>query len=103
MKFSACGFGPFAGFFIANLVASAYDVVSPRNIGFATGLLDMIGGLGGGAAVLLTGFLKNTLGTETLMLYCAASSMVLAVMLLATVRVRFSQERYQPAAAASRP
>lgn len=97
MKLGACGFGLFAGFFIANLVSSAYDIVRPRNFGFAIGLLNMIGGLGGGAAVLLTGFFKHSVGTGTLMLYCAASSMLLALILLVTVRSRFEQERFRPA------
>src|SRR5258708_7692437 len=55
LKISALCFGLFAGIFVSNIFASTYDIVSPRNFGLATGVINMAGGLGSGAAILFTG------------------------------------------------
>jgi len=92
LKLCACGFGLCAGFFIANAFASAYDVIEPRNFGLATGLMNMLGGWGGGAAILLTGVFKKSLGTGGLMLYASGTAMILAVVLLIVVEKRYVRE-----------
>ncbi len=93
LKFSACGFGLFAGLLIANVVSSAYDVVAPADFGLASGVLNMIGGLGSGAAVLLAGIFKDSLGVGTIMLYFALAAMALSIGLWAVVARRFESER----------
>jgi MFS family permease len=86
-SFSAA-FGFLSGLFIANLFASAYDVVPERNYGFAAGALNMIGGLAGGAAILLTGLLKGSLGMAGLVRWGAVASAVTAAVMVAVVALR---------------
>ncbi len=93
LKLSACGFGLFAGFFIANVVSSAYDVIGPADFGLATGVLNMIGGLGSGAAVLLAGVFKDSLGIAAILFYFALAAMALSIALWAVVARRFETER----------
>jgi nitrate/nitrite transporter NarK len=93
LKLSACGFGLFAGFFAGNLFSSLYDVAGPRDSGLATGLLNSVGGLGGGAAILVVGLWRHSLGIDRLMLCALLTSAVSAMLLLRVVRARFSRER----------
>lgn len=86
LELSACCFGIFAGFFMANVFASAHDIVSQPNFGFATGLLNMAGGLGAGAAVFITGLLKHSLGMSNLMFAATVAAMLTAILLALTVK-----------------
>ena len=61
-KLSAAAFGFFAGVFVANTFAAAYDVISRQNYGLATGILNLTGGLAGGAAILAAGLWKASVG-----------------------------------------
>lgn len=92
LKLSACGFGLFAGFSIANVVSSAYDVIAPADFGLATGVLNMIGGLGSGAAVLLAGVFKDSLGIAAILLYFALAAVALSIGLWVVVAKRFETE-----------
>jgi predicted MFS family arabinose efflux permease len=92
LKLSACGFGMFAGFFAGNLFSSLYDVAGPRDYGLATGLLNAVGGLGGGAAILVVGLWRHSLGIDRLMLYTLLASAAAAVLLWLVVRARFHRE-----------
>lgn len=93
LKLSACGFGLFAGFFAGNLFSALYDVAGPRDYGLATGLLNSVGGFGGGAAILVVGLWRHSLGIDTLMLYALLASAASAMFLLLIVRARFGRER----------
>jgi MFS family permease len=93
LKLCACGFGWFAGFLMANVVSSAYDVIAPREFGLATGVLNMTGGLGSGVAVLLAGVFKDSLGIAGILLYFALAAMALSFVLWAVVAKRFETER----------
>ena len=92
LKISACGFGLFAGLFVANIFSGLYDVVSRRNFGFATGLVNMIGGLGAGAAILLTGMLKQSMSISSLMLFGASASMFMSLVLLYVLTRHFTRQ-----------
>jgi MFS family permease len=96
LKISACGFGLFAGLFVANIFSGLYDVVARRNFGFATGLVNMIGGLGAGAAILLTGMLKQSMSISSLMMFGATAAMIMSVVLLIVIS-RFFQKRTEQA------
>ena len=93
LKASACGFGLLGGFFMANVFSAPYDVVAPRNFGLATGLLNLFGGLGGGAAILLVAIFQRSFAISGLMLFPAVSAMTMALVLLFVVRSSFERER----------
>jgi MFS family permease len=81
LKVSACGFGLFAGFLMANIFSALYDVSGPRNYGLATGVMNAVGGLGAGAAILAAGIWRSSVGIEPLMLGCLVLSMSCAILL----------------------
>jgi predicted MFS family arabinose efflux permease len=82
----AVAFGLLAGFAIANIFAAAYDVIRNQNCGFATGLLNMTGGLSGGAAMLMAGVYKNEFGIINLMAWTAAATVLSGVLLCVGAR-----------------
>lgn len=92
-KLSAAAFGFFAGVFVANTFAAAYDVISRQNYGLATGILNLAGGLSGGAAILAAGLWKASLGMAPLMKWQAIASASAAVLLLFVVVARFVSDR----------
>ena len=92
-KLSAAAFGFFAGVFVANTFAAAYDVISKQNYGLVTGILNLTGGLAGGAAMLAAGFWKASLGMEVLMKWQAIASIACACLLLLVVVTRFAKDR----------
>lgn len=91
-KLSAIAFGFFAGVFIANTFAASYDVISRQNYGLGTGLLNLVGGLAGGAAILAAGLWKASVGMALLMKWQAVASVGAAVLLLFVVISRFAAE-----------
>lgn len=92
LKLSACGFGLFTGLFIANMFSSVYDLVAKNNYGLAVGVINMLGGLGAGAAILLTGMLKESMTISSLMLWAVAASMIMAMLLAVVIHRHFKQE-----------
>lgn len=93
LKLSACGFGLFAGFLMANIFSSLYDVVGPRDYGLATGTMNTIGGLGAGAAIFMAGLWKHSFGMERLMFCGLVMSITCAGLLFFVLRARFDRER----------
>lgn len=93
LALAAAGFGLLAGFMIANVFASAYDVISERNYGFGAGVLNLVGGLAGGAAIFITGLWKDSYGFATLMRWVASSAMAAASLMLLVAIVRFDADR----------
>lgn len=89
----AVGFGLLGGHFMANLFAGAYDVVSERNYGFAAGALNLAGGFAGGAAVLLTGVLKQPIGISFAIRGAAIAAAASAILLATVVAKRYPAER----------
>lgn len=81
LKLSACAFGLFAGCFISNSYAAAFDTVSSQNFGLATGVMNMIGGLGSGTAILAAGLWKESLGIPAMTLFAAVVVMALTLVL----------------------
>ena len=82
-----------SGFFIANVFSSLYDFTARNNFGFATGFLNMIGGLGAGIAILLAGILKNSWGITGLMLWSSLCTAAAAFALLFVSHRRPKQNR----------
>lgn len=91
-KLSAAAFGFFAGVFIANLFASAYDVISRQNYGLGAGILNLAGGLAGGSAILAAGYWKASLGMLPLIKWQSLTSGAGAVLLLFVVIARFASD-----------
>jgi len=92
-ELSAAAFGFFAGVFVANTFAAAYDVIAKQNYGLVTGILNLTGGLAGGAAMLAAGFWKVSLGMSALMEWQAIASVACAFLLLLVVVARFAKDR----------
>jgi MFS family permease len=92
-KLSAAAFGLFAGAVIADVFASAYDVTSRQNYGIAAGILNLIGGVAGGAAILTAGRWKASVGMTMLMKWQAIASCACAILLLWVVVTRFGPDR----------
>jgi MFS transporter, Spinster family, sphingosine-1-phosphate transporter len=92
-KLSAAAFGFFAGVFVANTFAAAYDVISRQNYGLGAGILNLTGGLAGGAAILAAGLWKASVGMAPLMKWQAIASGAGAVLLLFVVVARFASDR----------
>jgi MFS family permease len=92
-KSASAAFGFFAGLFIANVFASSYDVISRHNYGLGTGILNLVGGLAGGAAMLAAGVWKSSVGMATLMQWQAVASVSAAILLLFVVMAQFQSDR----------
>lgn len=95
LKAASGVFGFFAGAMAGNAFAAAYDVVSERNYGFATGVLNMSGGLGGGAAMLLVGWSQGPHGIPHIMSQNALAAVAAALVLIVVVTLRFKRDREQ--------
>jgi hypothetical protein len=87
------GFGLLSGLMIANIFASAYDVISERNYGFGAGALNLVGGLSGGAAIFCAGLWKQSIGIRTLMGWAALAAAAAAVVMVVVVAARFQADR----------
>ena len=86
LKVSACGFGLLAGSLAPNTFSSLYDVVGARHYGLATGVVNTIGGLGAGSAILAAGLWKSTLGIHSLMYFAGMLAVTSAMLLLLALR-----------------
>ena len=87
------GYGFTAGFMIANIFASAYDVTAPRNYGVSAGVLNSVGGVASAAIIFLAGVLKSSIGFSGLLLWVAGFCCVTARALIAVASRRFAVER----------
>jgi MFS family permease len=96
LEIAACGFGIFAGCVAGNVFATLPEIVARKNFGLATGLLNLAGGLGAGAAIFLTGFLHRSFTNACLMTIGSGLAMIAAVVLFLVVRSYFDLERTQP-------
>jgi sugar phosphate permease len=92
VKAASVGFGLFAGGLHSNIAAASLDVVPSRNYGVAVGVLNLVGGLGGGLAILLTGIYRGSLGIGTLMGYCCAAAILASCGMLLLVRIYLPRE-----------
>jgi predicted MFS family arabinose efflux permease len=93
LRLAATGFGLVAGLMIANVFASAYDVIAERNYGFGAGVLNFVGGLAGGAAIFCTGLWKQSVGVVTMMAWAAVATAATAAILLLVTATRFQADR----------
>lgn len=93
LKVAAVCFGLCSGFFIANVFSSLYDIVPPRTYGFSIGVLNMLGGLGAGIAILLAGILKSGPGIAALMLWTSAGAALAALSLLIVIHATLKAKR----------
>jgi MFS family permease len=62
LKALAVAYGFSSGLHVGNIFPAAAKAVKPRDYGFAAGLLNLSGGLAGGAGMLLAGQLKASVG-----------------------------------------
>jgi hypothetical protein len=82
MKTVAVAYGFSSGLHVGNIFPAAVKVVKPADYGFAAGLLNLSGGLAGGAGMLLAGSLNATLGLPSVAAIaavgCTGAGLVLA-------------------------
>ncbi len=70
------------GFYEANIFASAFDVVGPEARGAATGFMNMMGWLAGGAtAPVLIGYLSGRIGLSHAMALAACAYVIASILL----------------------
>lgn len=98
LKISALCFGLFAGMFVSNVFASTYEVVSQRNFGLATGVINMAGGIGSGAAILFAGMWKESVSISSLMAIGSGFALFMAVALGLTLRMTAPAASNRPSA-----
>lgn len=79
LKLACLLFGFFSGAFIANVFAAAYEVVPEENYAFSVGVLNLAGGLAGGAGVYLSGLSHGPGGMAGLMGDSAILAVVMAL------------------------
>ena len=82
------GFGFFKGMYDANIWASLYDVIRPEHRGFATGLMNSIGWLGGGTAPIVVGVVSQHFGLAACLSATSAIYFCLAIVLVILSRRR---------------
>jgi MFS family permease len=71
------------GFYEANIFASVFDVVGPEARGTATGFMNMMGWLAGGAtAPVLIGYLSEQIGLSYAMAIAASAYVIASILLL---------------------
>lgn len=80
-KFCAAGFGLFQGIMVANTFAAAYDCVPRERYSFAIGIMNMVGGLASGLAILAAGYF----GVAELMRPLSIAAAISAIALIAHV------------------
>ena len=97
VKAASAAFGFLAGLMMANVIASAYDVIAPTYHGLGAGALTLIGGLGGGLAIYSVGRWQDGLGVERLMACGSAAGALSAVVLAAVVATQFTADRRRAA------
>jgi len=102
LEIAACGFGIFAGCVAGNVFAALPEIVSGKNFGLATGLLNLAGGLGAGTAIFLTGYFRRSVTNARLMMIASGLAMSAAVVLFRVVRSFFDLEKIQPASVLQR-
>ena len=93
LKAASGMFGLLSGMYMANVFAACYDVISERNYGLGTGLLNMIGGLAGGMGIFMAGHWKEAVGIATLMGWGAVAACVAGLLLAAVVNLTFADDR----------
>lgn len=92
LKLACLSFGLFSGAFIANVFAAAYDVVPRANYGFSVGVLNLAGGIAGGAGVFLVGWNRGPAGMVGLMGGNAMLAVVMALVLAVVTGLHFRTE-----------
>jgi MFS family permease len=93
LAFFSFAFGMLGGLFVANLYASAYDVIHENNYGAAAGAMNLVGGFAGSVAVLLTGTLKDHFGVSWIMSWIAGGAFVVAIGLMLVTKLCFHADR----------
>ena len=93
LKLASAAFGLLSGLMVANVFACAYDVIQEHHYGFGAGVLNMIGGLAGGAGILVAGLLKETIGIAGLIGWAAVATAIAASVMLLTAATRFDTDR----------
>ncbi|MFM8292576.1 MAG: MFS transporter [Planctomycetia bacterium] len=83
------GFGFFASLFSANVFAAAYDVIPASRYGVGGGILNMLGGLGGGLAMFAVGYL----GSDRSVQACVGGAVAAAILMAVVARRQFSADR----------
>jgi hypothetical protein len=92
LKLASVGFGFFGGWLMANIFAAAYDVIARENYGLGAGALNLCGGLAGGTAIFIAGYLKASVGIAPLMLAASAVSVASGILLIVITRFRFPNQ-----------
>jgi MFS family permease len=102
LRVYAALFGFFSALMAGNVFAAAYDVTPSSRYGIASGALNMVGGLAGGAAMFAAGFWSQ-LGPQGLMRYTALAAILAGVTLMVVARRTFHRDRLRAGLQESAP
>ena len=92
LKLYSAGFGFCSALMAGNIFAAAYDVIPASRYGMGGGVLNMIGGLSGGAAMFAAGYWPQV-GPEGFTRYVAGAAFVAALVLILVARRQFRADR----------
>ena len=92
LKLYSAGFGFCSALMAGNIFAAAYDVIPANRYGMGGGVLNMIGGLSGGAAMFAAGYWP-AVGAEGFTRYVAGAAFLAALTLLVVARRQFDPDR----------
>ncbi len=91
-KIAAVIFGLSGGFFIANVMASTFEVVPADTRASAVGTLNLVGGIVAGFGVLFGGLWKKTLGIDNLLTIAAGACFGAGILVLVAIKYLFQRD-----------
>jgi MFS family permease len=101
---SLIAWGFFKGLYDANIFASLFDVVPPETRGTATGIMNMVGWLGGGgAAPIVTGYIAQHYSLSLAISLTSAVYLAGGALLLAGIAFFIKRDVIRMEAAVARP
>jgi predicted MFS family arabinose efflux permease len=92
VRIVALVFGVCSGIYLANLFASAYDVIPPEMRAFSAGMMNLIGACVSGFSGLLGGLLKERIGLGGLMAYSGCACVTVGLLLALSIRCWFPRD-----------
>jgi MFS family permease len=86
-------YGLTSGLMVANVFASAFDVIGQKNFGLAAGVLNMIGGFAATIMIFVAGIAKSSIGFSGLLQYVATACVLIAITLVVVANRYYVRER----------
>lgn len=92
VKIASAGFGLFSGLLMGNIFPASFEVAPANTRASAVAFLNFCGAMLSGFAPLLGGRWRQTIGIEGLLSYTAIAYLVVAGLLLFTIKRHFKRD-----------